>query len=480
MIATTRSRRRATALAGRPTTRTPRRSAATSERGPESMVARRAGTATAPRPRALPPAARPRRVAALLASLVLLVLAGPAAGTASAAAAEPADVAKALERSPVFIDPQLDGTISPAAGKRIERAIDRLDRDVYVVLVPLENEDRFEGRAREYLAALRTHIDRDGVFVVSESGDYLMAEEFRGGLERRSETLRDATTLANFADREPGDARRTLLQKVERLVALLRESPQRIAALTKAYDEESERRARERRSAPDSPFSRDRGGDGGGAGTVLVVLLVVALIGAGLAFAAWRRGRGARPAEGPRPVVPDRVFEHALAARRAELREDADGELLALATLLDEQPVPAAEEAQDAYQRALDAYTAARRCAVDDAPTVDVVGILVLVDQARGDLARAAALDTGRRPPVRTPLCAFHPLHGRSAKVVAWRRGLKVPACAACAAAVRRDRDPDALRDGDRPYFEGETVWARTGYGAFADDLVERVSRGER
>lgn len=429
------------------------------------------GRPTPPRPRL------PAALAILVAALLWVGAGAPAAG----AAAEPADVARALDRSPVYIDPALDGTISPTAGRRIERAIDRVDRDVFVVLVDLDDEDRFGGRARQYLAALRTHLTRDGVFVVAETGDYLMAEEFRGGLERRSQTLQNATTIANFADKEPGE-RRTLLQRTERLVALLRESPQRIAALNSAYERESERRSRELRSSRESrsPFAT---GDGDGGGGVIVLLLLgAALVAVGLLAAVLlrRRSRGARAVDGPLPVVPDRVFEHALAARRAELREDADGELLALATLLDEQPVPAAEAAQDAYQRALDAYAAARRCARDDAPTVDLVGILVLVDQALGDLARAAALDAGRRPPAQTPLCAFHPLHGRSAKVVSWRRGLKVPACAACAAAVRRGQDPDALRDGDRPYFEGETVWARTGYGAFADDLVERLSRGER
>jgi hypothetical protein len=109
----------------------------------------------------------------------------------------------------------------------------------------------------------------------------------------------------------------------------------------------------------------------------------------------------------------------------------------------------------------------------------NLVGILVLVDQARGDLARAAALDAGRRPPAPAKLCGYHPLHGRASRTVRFERGLDIPACAACAADVGAGRAPDALRDGDRPYFEGDTVWARTGYGAFSDDLVERISRGE-
>lgn len=434
-------------------------------------------------PRPTGPGRRMTSPSALLA-IVLGVLALGSGSAAAAAAVEPATVARALERSPVYIDPALDGTISPTAADRIAASIERADRDVHVVLVRLERGDRFDGSGRSFLAAVRSRLERDGVFVVAESGDYLTAEEYRNGLQRRGGTLQDVTTLANFADRGESTVRRTLLQRVERFVALLGESPARIAARTAAYEREQQEQAdesRRSRGSSGSPFGPAAdGGDGLGTGTIVGLVLGFVVVLGGAAAAARRRRRGARVADGPLPVVPDRVFEHARAARRAELREDADAELLALATLLDEQPVPDAERAQDAYQRALDAYAAARRCASEDAPTVDLVGILVLVDRARGDLAAAAAIDAGRRPGAWVPLCAVHPLHGRSAKVVSWRRGLDVPACGACATAIRRGRDPEALRDGDVPYFEGDTVWARTGYGAWAPDLVERVSRGER
>jgi LPXTG-motif cell wall-anchored protein len=293
----------------------------------------------------------------------------------------------------------------------------------------------------------------------------------------RDAASEDAATLANFADDAGSSFDRTLLDRVEAFLANLRQPPARLAARVAAYEKASEERSRKR--STNDPFARSAGEDGGGAGTVVLVVVALLL----LALVAWvvrRRRRAARPAAGPMPVIPQRVFEHARAAERAELREDADRELLALATLLDEQPVPSREDAQDAYQRALDAYTAARRRMARDAPTVDLVGVLVLVDQARGDLARASALDAGRRVAPQRPLCAFHPLHGRSTRTVPWQRGLQVPACAVCAKAVRGGRTPDALRDGDAPYFERDTVWARTGFGAWADDLVERVSRGER
>jgi hypothetical protein len=349
-------------------------------------------------------------------------------------------------------------------------------RPVFVALVPLEEGDAFNGRARLFIAALRSRLDRDGVYLVSDD-EYLSAEEYRSGVRARDVKSEDALTLANFGDRPGTSSGRTLLDRVESFLANLRQTPARLAARVAAYEKASEERARTRTTS--DAFGRPSSSDGGGPGTAVAVVAVVLLLGA----AAWivrRRRRGARPADGPMPVIPHRVFEHARAAQRADLAEDADRELLALATLLDEQRVPEREEAQDAYQRALDAYSAARRRTGDEAPAVDLVGVLVLVDQARGDLARAAGLESGHRVAPQRPLCAFHPLHGRSTRTVPWQRGLQVPACAACAKAVRGGRTPDALRDGDVPYFEADTVWARTGYGAWADDLVERVSRGER
>ncbi|CAB4922000.1 unannotated protein [freshwater metagenome] len=428
-----------------------------------------------PRPsRAAPPSPRvPARVAVLV-LLVVAVLATGVPVERAGADTTPAQVARALERSSVYIDPALDGQISPTATGRLKRAVEASGERVFVALVPIVDGDRYDGQVRTFLAALRSRLARDGI-VVAADGRYLRVDERRGGRQVRRQEVQDAESLANYADEGGESYDRPLLERVERFLANLRQSPQRLAARVAA---DERRKAETSRAFRRREQDRRAGADEDGGFPLLVVgLLVVGLaVGAALVL---RRRRGATAVDGPLPVVPARVFEHARAAQRAELHEDADAELLALATLLDEQPVPRGERAQDAYQRALDAYTAARRRSVEDASTVDLVGVLVLVDLARGELATAAALEAGGRPPARVPLCTFHPLHGRSARTVRWERGLRVPACAACSAAVRSDGTPDALRDGDRPYFEGDTVWARTGYGAFADDLVERVSRGE-
>jgi hypothetical protein len=44
---------------------------------------------------------------------------------------------------------------------------------------------------------------------------------------------------------------------------------------------------------------------------------------------------------------------------------------------------------------------------------------------------------------------------------------------------VAKGRAPAALQDRGRPYFERDTLWARTGFGALDDDLPARVLAGE-
>lgn len=435
----------------------------------------------------MPVAERARLLGASLVVLVVLVVSCVALVLpAGAGAATPtATVARELQRSPLFVDPAFADTFAPAAQVRLARSARKAPGRPRIMVVPLEEDDQYSGKPDNLIAAVRSRLPaeaRDGVFVAVD-GRYLQVVEFRDGRRAFEGAVDDAEYLANFADGPDGRSfDRTPVDRIELFLKDLRRSPADLKAAVAAEEQAQKKQSAENKRKYGSSGTASGSGDGDGAGWVVPVgvLLVVGIgVGAGL-LVARRSRRGATPAHGPLPIVPDKVFEHALAAQRADLAEDADGELLALAALLDEAPVPTSNTAQDAYQRALDAYTSARRRMTPEAPTVDLVGVLVLVDHARDHLARAAALDAGRKPERPTPLCFFHPLHGRSARTVAWRDGLRVPACAACASDLRAGRTPDALRDGGRPYFEADTVWARTGYGAFDDDLVGRVARGGR
>jgi hypothetical protein len=78
--------------------------------------------------------------------------------------------------------------------------------------------------------------------------------------------------------------------------------------------------------------------------------------------------------------------------------------------------------------------------------------------------------------------CFFDPRHGPAVQRTRWRLGgqeAELPACKACAKAVATGRAPVALEDRGPPYYEQDTLWARTGFGALDDGLRARVLAGE-
>ena len=81
-------------------------------------------------------------------------------------------------------------------------------------------------------------------------------------------------------------------------------------------------------------------------------------------------------------------------------------------------------------------------------------------------------------------VCFFDPTHTTATRTAEWRFGdseVEVPVCRACQKAVDAGRAPEALtvRRGGRmrAYYEGDTVWARTGYGSLTTDLADLATR---
>jgi len=127
--------------------------------------------------------------------------------------------------------------------------------------------------------------------------------------------------------------------------------------------------------------------------------------------------------------------------------------------------------APDAPEHAFRLHDAASKATDEARQAIDWVGVLVL---ARAGLAAAA----GRAA---TAPCFFNPLHGDGEARTWWALGgrrAELPACRACAAAVADGAAPSALLDRGRPYWERDTLWARTGFGALDEDLADRVLAG--
>jgi hypothetical protein len=63
-----------------------------------------------------------------------------------------------------------------------------------------------------------------------------------------------------------------------------------------------------------------------------------------------------------------------------------------------------------------------------------------------------------------------------------WRRAgqdVTIPACTDCAALLGDGKAPPVLQDRGRPYWDRDTVWARTGFGAIDDDVADIVLAGD-
>ena len=117
----------------------------------------------------------------------------------------------------------------------------------------------------------------------------------------------------------------------------------------------------------------------------------------------------------------------------------------------------------------------------DHSPALlDAVGALVLVRTARKVVTDPGAATY--RP------CFFNPCHGTGAHWLTAPAGtdeVEVPVCRLCKRDADRPERFDPLVVGRRwgapkPYFELDSVWARTGFGAFTDELWRDVDDSRR
>lgn len=163
-------------------------------------------------------------------------------------------------------------------------------------------------------------------------------------------------------------------------------------------------------------------------------------------------------------------------------RTPATGQELATAALAELEEVEklrsrrARRALADAVRERIDGSYAAARGILDATARgrrePDLLGALVLARIAHAALDDPA---TVYRP------CYVNPTHGAATDDRAVQDGgIRVPVCRACARGAIAD--PYVVRRGFRrePYYVGDDVWARTGYGALVDDLWSEVVRDRR
>jgi hypothetical protein len=200
----------------------------------------------------------------------------------------------------------------------------------------------------------------------------------------------------------------------------------------------------------------------------LVVLVLVALV--AVALVASRRNQ-----------------QRALEQRRTELepvKQLADEDVTALGTELQDLDAELAGRDLDAgaradYQRALDAYEAAKVAVTRISQPDEVRHVTEILEDGRYAMACVRARVAGEPLPARRPPCFFDPRHGLSVEDVEWTppggTPRQVPACALDAERVHAGAEPDSRQvmvGAERmPYWQGGRAYAPYAAGYFGGGM---------
>ncbi|MFF3730614.1 hypothetical protein ACFYXM_09935 [Streptomyces sp. NPDC002476] len=348
------------------------------------------------------------------------------------------DVARALRKSPVYVDPAAADQLSPSQAASLARKIKDAGKPVFVAVLP--RTAAFPEQT--VLPTLRTDTGITGVYAVR------LGDGFAAGADPQvmpTQAVRNLTA----AVKTPGtdiDAATQLNAFVDRVVE------------------------QARGSAPASWGGSTARGGPPAAG--LIALGAILVLGGGTAYLVARRGRRRR-AEEERAAL-DRL--------RVVVDEDitAYGEAL---ERLDFHPAePGADDAMRAdYERALDSYETAKVLMARSRHPSDVRAVTRALEDGRFSLAVLEARRTGREPPVRRPPCFFDPRHGPSVTDVRWSpsggTAREVPVCAADGARLRAGEEPLSRTvetdDGrHRPYWEAGPAYGPWAGGYFGSGLL--------
>jgi hypothetical protein len=411
-------------------------------------------------------------------------------------------IAESLRHDHVLVQEVIGSGDAQGTHDRLSRIIERLERDqgvtAYVALVMQPRDvDAGADSARYLTQALHTRLKQPGIYVVETTRSAMSVQTF--GLPQVDDTVLDLLADANddsvrqqvSDDYESVGDSPYLVPGVTAETALLTAThpleldiAQYDAQADVSYpptltrtelDGLAERQLAlsppepddEHESEPLSTGARWMVGSAAGVSVLLVVQQTL------LGWPGWRRRR-ARPTSGRPTSTITGPTPATLRKARARARAELNRLSIALGTADPGRPgqdpalVEAAAEAREAAER----Y-------VDSERLEEVAGAYSLAVTGRSDLARAADPTAPDRR-----LCFFDPLHGGASRTTSSALGdaqVGVPVCRHCARSVAAGRRPAALmvpgRVGPKPYYETDSVWARTGFGSIVDDYARQVLR---
>ncbi|SCF81093.1 hypothetical protein [Streptomyces sp. Ncost-T10-10d] len=385
---------------------------------------------------------RNRLFPALLAGLLLIlsvaVLAMAPTAPTAVGASTINDVAQALRKGPVYVDPAAADQLPPGRAAALTKKIKDADKPVFVAVLP--RTSAFP--EQNLLTTLRTDTGITGVYAVR------LGNGFNAGADPRVMSTRAVQNLV-AAVKTPGtdtDAATQLNTFVDRAVE------------------------QARGGAPAS-WGGSFAGDGSSSIVGLITVGAILVLGAGTACAIFRRNRKRKETE-------ERA---ALDKLRVVVDEDitAYGETL---DRLDFHPAePGADDSMRAdYERALDSYDSAKTRMSRARHPSDVRGVTQALEDGRFSLAVLEARRRGGEPPARRPPCFFDPRHGPSVADVRWSpsggTAREVPVCAADEIRLREGEEPLGRTvdtgDGRRPYWEAGPAYGPWAGGYFGGGLL--------
>ncbi|HZG50174.1 MAG TPA: hypothetical protein VEY90_11700, partial [Thermoleophilaceae bacterium] len=332
---------------------------------------------------------------ALVAALIAAVPAAAQQLTASALE----DAARALDSTPVYVDPDAERAISEGEAERLTDAIARHDAGpLYIAVLPAAAAEETGGDPDAALREIALGLGEPGTYA-GVIGDSFRAGASAGVLPRGSAGSLASQSLE--AARGSGTA------------AVLQDFVKRVGAV---------------RSGAASPAGD--GSSGGGASGFLLLLL-----GIPAALFGWSR-------------IKRRKRERAeFAEVQAVAREDVVGLGEDIRALDLDMEMPNADpEAREHYALAVERYTQAEEALDRARRPEDLAGVTELLEEGRWAMEAARAEMDGRPAPERRAPCFFDPRHGPSVTDVEWMppggQPRPVPACAADAIRIQDGQDP--------------------------------------
>lgn len=402
-------------------------------------------------------------------AVVLSLAAVPAGARTTQTPAERArEIATSLAKDPLYVDPAYKSGLPENLRTDLRTKASALGFATYTIILPLTPSDAFQGKETNVLTLVMDALKKPGLYVVVDGGQrfpYFKVQD----LPQFGEDNDQLNNARSHALEDTGyDAGPT--ETVAKFYELL--------AGPALGPVETRKPVRPPVSRSDDSGDSE---DSNGATVFLIVMgSIAALVVLGLVIGMRGRRTGGRREKAF--SIPPHVAQTVAAERRRRLTRETTAELTTLGSELAALPSTAGQGLAH-QQAALDAHHAAGKVLDSSRDLVDLVGAMVLLDQARREYDQAVAISEDRKVVVVPGLCAFNPLHGRASgrltQVESDGTTVALPLCAECRRALKSGTAPKSLPGEDGPYWHGDDLWARTFFGNLTDDLPAAVMRGQ-